>query len=160
MIFDINQIAYSLAQHLEPYFEGVVFYEDPVQQSTNAPALFIQSRGASIEKKISNRYLWTLRLDLVYLLDFNLPDLQQQYQTAAQKLDFLLQHFLYIESVPEDPEEVPDTALVKTYARDWNIDLDELHYKFELRVWLTEQEAYDYMQTMELNLEVKDGTEV
>lgn len=157
MKFTLDRIAYSIAQHLEPHFSGVVFYEDPVQQSTNAPAMFLQTRGASIQKKPSERYLWTLRLDLVYLLDFNLPDLQQKYQAAAQIMDFYLQHFPYIEE-PATEEATPATALIKTYNRDWTIDLDELHYRFELRIWVTREEAADIMRTLELNLEVVDGS--
>ena len=151
--FTISQLAGSLAEHLAPSFEGVAFYEDPVQQGTDLPAMFLQTRGASIQNRMGKRFLWTLRLDLVYLLDFNLPNLQQLYQAAAQILDLKLEVFTYM-----DPDG--NYSIVRTYNRDWTIDLDELHYRFDLQSWVTKEEAAELMRTLELNMEVRDGEEV
>lgn len=151
MIFTISKIATSLAAYLAPYFPGVTFYEDPLQQSMSKPCMFIQTRGASISKRMAGRYLWTLRLDLVYLLDFNLVDLQARYQDAAERLDFLMETFPYTDGT--------SSALVRTYQRDWNVDVDELHYRFELRAWVSKEQAYALMRTLDSNVEVIDGSE-
>lgn len=100
---------------------------------------------------MGNRYLWTLRLDLVYLLDFNLVDLQRQYQNAAELIDYLLETFPYSDGTGSE--------LIRTYNRDWTIDLDELHYRFELRAWVGKDELAVYMQTLDTNMEVIDDSE-
>lgn len=130
MNFTISTIAKSLADYLAPSFPGVTFYEDPNQQDSKPPMMFLQQRYAHIEPRRNNGYyLRRIGLDLTYLVDYNLPDLQQQYQQAAEQLDLRMETFPYSDGT--------DTALLRTYEREWRIDLDALHYKFELRVWVT-----------------------
>lgn len=150
MTFTIAQLAPSLAAHLGPSFSGVTFYEDPLQQGASLPAMFLQTRSSSIRKSTSGEYLWTLRLDLVYLLDYNLVNLQRLYQDAAEKLDVLMETFPYLDGAGQ-------SITVRTYNRNWTIDLNELHYKFDLQVFVEPQELANLMEELELNLEVVYG---
>ena len=126
MNFTIHTIAKSLANYLASSFPGVTFYEDPNQQGSKAPMMFLQQRYAYVEPRRNNGYyLRRIGLDLTYLVDYNLPDLQQQYQQAAEQLDLLMETFPYTDGT--------ETGLLRTYDREWNIDLDELHYRFEIR---------------------------
>lgn len=150
MNFTISTIAKSLADYLAPSFPGVAFYEDPNQQGSKAPMLFLQQRYAYVEPRRNNGYyLRRIGLDLTYLVDYNLPDLQQQYQRAAEQLDLRMETFPYSDGT--------DTALLRTYEREWRIDLDALHYKFELRVWVTIPEDSVKMETMDYDERLKDG---
>lgn len=150
MNFTISTIAKSLADYLAPSFPGVTFYEDPNQQGSKAPMLFLQQRYAYVEPRRNNGYyLRRIGLDLTYLVDYNLPDLQQQYQQAAEQLDLLLETFPYSDGT--------DSTLLRTYDREWRIDLDALHYKFELQVWVTIPETAVKMQTMDYDERLKDG---
>lgn len=150
MNFTISTIAKSLADYLAPSFPGVTFYEDPNQQGSKAPMLFLQQRYAYVEPRRNNGYyLRRIGLDLTYLVDYNLPDLQQQYQQAAEQLDLLMETFPYSDGT--------DNALLRTYDREWRIDLDALHYKFELQVWVTIPEETVKMQTMDYDEDLKDG---
>ena len=150
MNFTISTIAKSLADYLAPSFPGVTFYEDPNQQDSKPPMMFLQQRYAHIEPRRNNGYyLRRIGLDLTYLVDYNLPDLQQQYQRAAEQLD------LRMETVPYS--DGTDAALLRTYDREWRIDLDALHYKFELRVWVTIPEDSVKMETMDYDERLKDG---
>lgn len=150
MNFTISTIAKSLADYLAPSFPGVTFYEDPNQQGSKAPMLFLQQRYAYVEPRRNNGYyLRRIGLDLTYLVDYNLPDLQQQYQQAAEQLDLRMETFPYSDGT--------DTALLRTYEREWRIDLDALHYKFELRVWVTIPEDGVKMETMDYDERLKDG---
>lgn len=150
MNFTISTIAKSLADYLAPSFPGVTFYEDPNQQGSKAPMLFLQQRYAYVEPRRNNGYyLRRIGLDLTYLVDYNLPDLQQQYQQAAEQLDLLMETFPYSDGT--------DNALLRTYDREWRIDLDALHYKFELQVWVTIPETAVKMQTMDYDERLKDG---
>lgn len=133
MTFTIQEIAKSLADHLAPDFPEVTFFEDPNQQGTTIPAMFLQQRYASIDRKIGQRFFRKIGLDLTYLEDYNLPDLQQKYLAAAEKLDMVLDSFPYTEG--------EESAVLLTYDRTWTVDLDALHYKFEIRVWIERQEA-------------------
>lgn len=150
MNFTISTIAKSLADYLAPSFPGVTFYEDPNQQGSKAPMLFLQQRYAYVEPRRNNGYyLRRIGLDLTYLVDYNLPDLQQQYQQAAEQLDLLMETFPYSDGT--------DNALLRTYDREWRIDLDALHYKFELQVWVTIPEDSVKMETMDYDERLKDG---
>lgn len=150
MNFTIQTIAKSLANYLASSFPGVTFYENPNQQGSKAPMLFLQQRYAYVEPRRNNGYyLRRIGLDLTYLVDYNLPDLQQQYQQAAEQLDLLMETFPYSDGT--------DSTLLRTYDREWRIDLDALHYKFELQVWVTIPETAVKMQTMDYDEDLKDG---
>lgn len=150
MNFTISTIAKSLADYLAPSFPGVTFYEDPNQQGSKAPMLFLQQRYSYVEPRRNNGYyLRRIGLDLTYLVDYNLPDLQQKYQQAAEQLDLLMETFPYTDGT--------ETGLLRTYDREWRIDLDALHYKFELQVWVTIPEDNVKMETMDYDERLKDG---
>lgn len=141
MTFSLQNTAKSLADYLAPYFPGVTFYEDPNQQGSRPPMMCLQQRYARIALTPSGRYLRTVGLDLTYLADYNRPDLQRVYQQAAEVLDENL------ETLPYSDGE--NTGLVRTYDRDWRIDLDALHYKFELRVFAAPEDTGTPMEDIE-----------
>lgn len=96
MTFTISAVAKSLADYLAPYFPGVTFYEDPNQQDSRPPMLFLQQRYAYIQpRRQSGYFLRRIGLELTYLLDYNLPNLQQLYQQAAESLDLAMETFPY-----------------------------------------------------------------
>lgn len=150
MIFSNDMIAESLAMHLADVLPGVTFYEDPNQQETVTPCCFLQQRYASIDNKLVDRYLRTIGLDLTYLEDYNLPDLQRRYQAAAEKLDGVMETFHLLESGG-------DATLIRTYERNWTIDLDALHYKFELRIWVKPEEPFNPMRSYKHKEVVTNG---
>ena len=146
MTFTIQTVARSLADYLAPHLPGVAFYEDPNQQDSAMPCAFLQQRYAHMEKHTGGRWLRRIGLDLTYLEDYNLPDLQRRYQKAAEALDLVLETFPY-----SDGE---DRTLLRTYGREWRIDADALHYKFELQVFVSLPEAFDPMERMDYQEEV------
>lgn len=151
MNFTVSTISESLADYLAPSFPGVTFYEDPNQQDSKPPMMFLQTRTNRLELETGGYWLRTLGIDLVYLLEYNLPNLQQLYQAAGETLDLLMETFPYSDGTTEG------TVLLRTYDREWNIDLDELHYRFELRERVSIPEKYVKMQTMDYNEDLKDG---
>lgn len=152
MNFTISTIASSLAAYLAPTMPGVTMYEDPNQQGTQPPCMFLQQRYSYTKLRQNGRWLRQIGLDLTYLEDYNLPNMQQLYQAAAEALDLVMETFPYSDGTTEG------TTLLRTYNREWRIDLDALHYKFELQVWVTLPETATPMQTMDYNAEVQDGS--
>lgn len=152
MNFTISTIAQSLAAYLAPSFPGVTFYENPNQQGTDAPCMFLQQRYSYIKVKTSNRFLRTIGLDLTYLEDYNLPNMQQLYQTTAEALDEVMETFPYTDDTTEG------TELLRTYEREWRIDLDGMHYKFELQVWVDVPPTGTPMESMSYQEAVTDGS--
>ena len=150
MKFTISSVAKSIAEYLAPVLPGVTFYEDPNQQGTTTPCLFLQQRYSYIEKKQSGRFLRRIGLVLTYLEDYNLPNMQRLYQNAAQTLDRVMETFPYFDG------DSDQTSLIRTYEREWRIDLDALHYRFELRVWVTLPEEFHPIQDMDYHQEVRD----
>lgn len=149
MNLTVSTLARSLADYLAPVLPGVAMYEDPNQQGSQPPCMFLQTRYNRLKLEMGGYWLRTLGLDLTYLLDYNLPDLQRQYQAAAEALDLVMETFPYSDG------SSTGQALLRAYDRSWTVDLDALHYKFELRERVNIPEAAVKMQTMDLNEEVK-----
>lgn len=149
MTFTVDTIANSLADYLAPVLPGVTFYEDPNQQGTHLPCAFLQQRYSYIEKRQSGRWLKRIGLDLTYLEDYNVPNLQQLYQQAAESMDQVMETFPYSDGT--------DTTLLRTFDREWRVDLDAMHYKFELKVWVELPKKTAKMQNMDYHEEVLDG---
>lgn len=154
MNFTVNTIVQSLADYLLPLFPGVTFIQNPTQQNSgqngvNVPCMFLQQRYSYITLQTGGYYYRRIGLDLTYLVDYNLTNLQELYQTAAEMLD------LNMETFPYNDGTTTGTVQLRTYDREWRIDLDALHYKFELRERVTIPETETKMQTIqELNEEV------
>ena len=151
MNLTVSTISKSLADYLAPSFPGVTFYEDPNQQGSRPPMMFLQTRTNRLALETGGFWLRTLGVDLVYLLDYNLPDLQRRYQAAGEALDLLMETFPYSDGTTDG------TVLLRTYDRAWNIDLDELHYKFELRERTALPQEHVKMETMDYDPEVTHG---
>jgi hypothetical protein len=145
MTFSVNNIAESIAQHLAPIFPDVTFYQDPNQQDTETPCMFIQQMYSNIAIETGGFFLRTIGVDLTYLVDYNLPNLQELYQAAAETLDLNLETFMH------------GGKEIRTHNRKWNIDLDALHYKLELveRVYIPREETP--MTNIEYHEAVKNG---
>lgn len=152
MNFAISTVAKSLAAYLEPYFPNVTLLQNPTQQNANPPCMFLQQRYSFIKVKTAGRFLRQIGLDLVYRERYNLPNLQELYQAAAEQLDLLMETFPYSDGTTEG------TALLRTYEREWRIDQDAMHYKFELQVWVEQPETITPMETMDYQEAVTDGS--
>lgn len=152
MNFTISTVAKSLAAYLEPYFPNVTLLQNPTQQNANPPCMFLQQRYSFIKVKTAGRFLRQIGLDLVYRERYNLPNLQELYQAAAEQLDLLMETFPYSDGTTEG------TALLRTYEREWRIDQDAMHYKFELQVWVEQPETITPMETMDYQEAVTDGS--
>lgn len=150
MNLTVSTISKSLADYLAPSFPDVTFYEDPNQQDSKPPMMFLQTRTNRLTLETGGYWRRIMGVDLVYLLDYNLPNLQQLYQTAGEQLDLLMETFPYSDGTTEG------TVLLRTYDREWNIDLDELHYRFEIRERVSIPQEYAKMQTMDYNEDIKD----
>lgn len=150
MNFTVSTIAKSLADYLAPTLPGVTMYEDPNQQGSEPPMMFLQQRYSYITRETgTDWFLRRIGLDLTYLLDYNLPDMQRQYQQAAEALDLVMETFPYSDGAGE--EATP----LRTYEREWRIDLDALHYRFELRERVKIPRPEVKMQKMDYDEEVR-----
>ena len=64
-------------------------------------------------------------------------------------MDEVMEVFAYSDGI--------ETALVRTYDRQWNIDLDALHYKFELKIWVEQPQSGPAMRQMDYQQEGQRG---
>ena len=150
MNLTVTTIAKSLADYLAPCFPSVAFYEDPNQQGSRTPCMFLQTRYNYLTLETGGFWRRRLGLDLTYLEDYNRPDLQQRYQRAGETLDLLMETFPYSDG------ETAGTILLRAHEREWRIDLDALHYRFELLERLSIPEAVVKMQAMNYDERLKD----
>lgn len=143
-------ISSALSDILAENFPDSTIYDNPNQQNTELPAWFINYiPGSSIQKAVNNRYWRSLHIDLVYLLEYDLPDVYDQYRDAAEKLDEVLELFTYT----QDDQEY----LIRTYDRNWRMDLSALHYelRLDLRVSLEKPKDPVMERIAELNESVE-----
>lgn len=148
MNFNLTTLAESLAAYLAPVLPGVQMLEDPAQQGVQPPCMFIQQRGESRITALPGGYFQrTIPLDLTYLQEYNLSDLRQRYNAAAETLDFCMDTFPYSDGSGE-------TKLLRAYDRTADIDDEVLHYKFELRVFVKKPVETVKMQTQTVNQKV------
>ena len=159
MNFTITTLAASLANQLAAVLPAVTFLEDPAQQSeSDMPCMFLQSRGGDTVRRVhagGGHWERTVRLDLTYLDRYNLPDLQQRYSAVAEALDEALDVIRYADTLPTEELPTPPTVPLHTYERSCSIDLDALHYRFELRVRVEKPESGELMLTLESNIHIK-----
>ncbi len=149
MNFTIEDVSASLAKHLRPWFPEMAFFEGPNQKDSVAPCMFLQQCHSKIIRKQAGRFLRRIDVELTCLMDDNLPNLQKTYQQIAETLDQVMEIFPY--------NAGGETALLRTYEREWNIDWNSLHYRFELQVWTQIPEPMLPMQSMEYREEIRDG---
>ena len=152
MNLTVSTLARSLADYLAPWFPGVTFYEDPNQQDSVCPCMFLQLRYDRTRLEAGGYWIRTLGLDLTYLEDYNLPDLQRRYQAACEELEVRMETFPYTDGTTEG------TVLLRTCQREGRIDLDGLHYRFELRERVTLPGDFTPMGAMDYHEEVKDDS--
>lgn len=151
MNFTVNTIAASLAEYLAPLLPNVMFLQNPEQQGAQMPCMFLQQRYSYITLQTGGYYYRRIGIDLTYLEDYNLPNLQELYQQVAEVLD------LSMETFPYNDGTNTGTVLLRTYEREWRIDLDALHYKFEIKERVSIPTNETKMQTIqELNEEVTE----
>lgn len=143
MNFTVSTISKSLAAYLNTFLPDVMFLENPSLQGANMPCMFLQQRHSSITLETCGYFIRKINLDLTYLEDYNLPNLQELYQAAAEVLDLTLETF------PYNDGENNDTVLIRTYNREWRIDLDALHYTFEIRERVSIPKEEVKMQSIE-----------
>lgn len=143
MIFTMQALTRSLARHLAPDLPGVTFYDNPNQQGTKTPAMFLQRTRAKIALKMGGRFLRQLGLDLICLVDYDQVDMDDQYTRIAEALDELMETF------PYSSEEDGKSLLLRTYERNWSIQDDALHYKFDLKLWVSRSEDAVLMRSIQ-----------
>lgn len=143
MTVTMQALTRSLADYLAPYLPGMTFYDNPNQQGSRMPALFLQRTKAKIMGKTGGRFLRELGLDLVCLIDYNQVDMDSQYTRVADVLDEQLDTFPYRAGVGSG------SALLRTYGRDWYIRDDALHYKFDLKLWVSRGEDDALMRSIQ-----------
>lgn len=139
----INQ---ALAAAILAAIPGVHIYDNPNQQGTKLPAVFISYRGDQpIQRQIGGRWMQTLKFDLSYMVELNLPDTGDQYRTAAAALDDTL-----------DTLVMADGSTLLTTKRSWHTDLDALHYQLDLPVRLKRPYTPAPMRTMTLEEKINE----
>lgn len=158
MIFTMETLAHSLADYLAPELPGVTFCSSPSQQGSQ-PAMFLRRTNAQIAKKMGGRLLRTLGLDLVCTADFNQTDLDDQYVRIADILDQVMETFPYCSRIGEESSlmrtysdvtgDNSQVALLRTYERRWEITDSTLHYKFDLKLWMSKAEDALLMQSIQ-----------
>ena len=129
---NIELINKALADFLNEYLPEATVYENPNQQGTDLPAWWIEYvPGSSIKKQIGNRFMRNLHVVLIYEDEYNLVDLNKRYEAVAEILDENLELFKYIQD--------GDTYFIRTYERNWSINLKSLRYDFKLNIKVSRQ---------------------
>lgn len=138
--FTLELLHQAIGEAVCTALPGVTVYDNPSQQGTRLPALFITCRGTQrIEDQIGGRWLRKLRYDLCYLERHNRPDLGERYIRAAEALDGALESVSY-----------PDGLPLRLEKRGWFVELDSMHYQFDLNIRVRLPYTPNFMESMNL----------
>lgn len=116
--FTVQAVIAALAAKLGELFPGVMVYSNPNQQGTILPAFFITLMPTNTKKQVGNRWMREIGVDLVYNVELDLPDLNDRYLEAAERLDEAMELLRYQDGFP-----------LRTTQRKWFVELDSLHYQ-------------------------------
>lgn len=120
--FTLSLVNEAIALAVSKALPGVTVYDNPNQQGTRLPALFLTYRGEQrTENQLGGRRLRKLRYDLCYLERKNIPDAGDRFRRAAEALDEGMDTIPYADGRP-----------LHTARRSWAQEGDELHYHFDL----------------------------
>lgn len=120
--FSIEHLTQAIAGTLNEHFNGIPVYSNPNQQDTEIPCFFITFMPSSIDEQIDGFFLQKIGVDIVYLDEYNIPDLYDRYSGIAQTMDEVMAWIPFGHRV------------LHTSKRKWKIDLSALHYQFEIKV--------------------------
>ncbi len=140
MTFSLENVADSLSAYLKNVLPDTNFLKGPSLQGNKFPAMFVQQKFASMKLRQGGRMLQTIGFDLTYLLQYNIENRQALYEAAAAKLDGVMETFPYSDGSGKQ-------TLLRTYEREWRIEPNAMHYKFELRLWLEAEPDNDPLMT-------------
>lgn len=142
-LLDLNSAIASAVQHALP---DTTIYQNPKQQGTTLPCAFITYRNANkTDKQIGNRFMRALQYDIVYMVDYNLTNLNELYLSAADALDQSLELFSF-----------PNANPIRTLNRTWFVELSSLHYQFDIKARVSLPEDSEKMEVMDITEEVNE----
>lgn len=144
-------------------------YNNPAQQNIVTPCWFINFIPPNtITGALSQRYWRNWTIDLVFMSQFNEPNLFDQYYQRIEVLDEQMEYIQYPYTYRESEEAEPEdrVVLLRALEREWSVDLSMLHYRFALKLWTSKikDDSIKMMKIEELNEYVKevlpDGSEI
>lgn len=144
MTFTLEEIINSLAGVIKEQYPAYPVYASPNQQGTNYPCFFIFSMPSSSETHVGNRQMRDLGIDIVFVQQRNITDRNTQIYEVAEYLDEKLELFPYCSAEG-------DTAMLRTFERQWQLEDDELHYQFHIRQRISFPVNENQMWRMEEN---------
>lgn len=145
--FTLEGVNQAVAAAVTAALPGVTVYDDPRQQGTTLPALFITYAGEQeMCQQVGGRWLARVSLALRYLERKNLPDLGQRYRRAAQALDEGLALLPF-----------PGGRPLRPVARRWSVEEGALCYRLELALRLSVLEPEVVMGREVTQIRLKGG---
>lgn len=144
MRFTTGSIMESLAGVLQGKYPDYPVYDSPNQQGTDFPCFFIFFMPSTVESQIDERFYRDFGIDIVFVQQRNIVNGNKELHSIAEFLDEKLELFQY-----EDGSG--DTAVIRTFDRQWKIEDGELHYQFHIRQRVSVPRIQNPMQEMEEN---------
>lgn len=144
MKFTLMGVLDSLAGVLKKGYPEYPVYIEPGIQETEVPCFFLFLMPSEISGETGGRYFcgtWALTL---YLCSEEYPGWKQGMLSVAEYLDGALDCFSYTDGSG-------DTALIRTFERNWKTEDQVLHYQFHIRQRVSVPGESDYMREMEEN---------
>lgn len=144
MNFTLENIINSLAGVLTAQYSDYPVYQSPNQQGTKFPCFFIFFTPSGVEGEVGGRFVRNLGVDIVFVQQRNRVDRNAEIHAIAGFLDESLERFKY-------SDESGETALIRTFEREWQTEDDELHYQFHIRQRVSLPRTIHPMKRMEEN---------
>lgn len=147
MIFSIPNLIGSIASQLDGKFPNIPVYADTNQQGTDYPCFFVFLMDPTIEDEIDTRRRRNIGVDIVYVQQRNMPDIDSNNAAMIEALDELFDTVEYFE--PVDEGETPEPVPLHCFENAAHITDDDLHYQFRIKVRVSREYTPTPMQEMD-----------
>lgn len=151
--FTIPRIVSSLAAVLSAQYPDFPIFASAAPQGVTPPCFFISLLPSSISSQVGDGvFLRDIFVDVVFLQQRNVLNANAKIQEVQEFLDYSLETFLYSNG--------ENSALIRTYERQAQVQDMDLHYQFHIRQRVSLPENPNPMEVLKENnvaIEEKGG---
>lgn len=160
--FTVNRILYSIGKTLKDYYRDLPIFINPNQQSTDVPCFFVQLIPSNnhLKKGLSNIDEYQLKIDIIYLVDYNQNDMYTHFYDIINDLDCLCDNVYFYTGTYNDKGEAIKNGTFGIHNRQYTTELGKLSYRFDINLRVKKididlNDSFDKLNQLIYNLNIK-----
>ncbi len=147
MTFTLTNLLYSIAAMLDTQFPDLPVYINTNQQGTQFPCFFVFVMDPTIKDEIDRRRMRRIGLDIVYIQQRNVPNIDSNNVAMQDALDELFDMITYTDG--------ETSTAIHCYENAGHVTDDDLHYQFYIDARVSTPIAENPMTTESTDVGIK-----